>query len=241
MFRIFQNRPLIPTENTTTSIKRYAVPPSSRLPSFSTLTREKNLNKSMSRHFAAKDDEKKKNSKETEKLHGFVVSTENPFQVIKLSAFIQEETSEKQQKNRKTSESYVEWLDEYINDDMIDFLDKYDEFSRELIAEATYFTVKLGLDVAFERMSYPHVLKFKPLEEVYSWRTAKDCPWNPGRAELIEAVCEKLKKPTCSFEISYALRQAAWIVYIKENTYKTFQEEEQAYQKYLNTKKFDPR
>jgi hypothetical protein len=114
----------------------------------------------------------------------------------------------------------AEWLKLYVRcPDYLALIS--DEYSLELVAEATFWAVKLGLEEHLAKMSYAEIRKFQPLKE----RFLK----NTERSALINDVCRKLTKPSMSHEASYALGEAAWCVYMHHNTFKKLQDEEKIY------------
>lgn len=120
-----------------------------------------------------------------------------------------------------THEKMIEWLKVYVNSS--DFLALYpDERSLELMAEATFWSVKLGLEIHLAKMSYEEIRTFHPVMESFTEETP--------RARAIEKVCSKLVKPAMSHEASYALGQAAWCVYVHNHTFEKMQEEKGEYE-----------
>ncbi|MDX1900719.1 MAG: hypothetical protein SFW66_01785 [Gammaproteobacteria bacterium] len=120
-----------------------------------------------------------------------------------------------------THAEMVDWLDKYVNSP--EFIASYsDRHSLELIAEATFWAVKLGLEPHLAEMNYAEIREFQPLAERWEKMTV--------RAIFIDDVCNKLTKPGMSHEASYALQQAAWCVYVHKNSLIKLQEEEKSYE-----------
>ena len=93
----------------------------------------------------------------------------------------------------------------------------------KIIAEATFWSAKLGLETHLARMSYAEIRAFQPLDErVQTNKTA--------RSVLIDEVCKKMMSQAMSHETSFALGQAAWCVYVRTNTFEKMQEEERVYE-----------
>ena len=89
-----------------------------------------------------------------------------------------------------------------------------------MAAEATFWSVACGLEQFIKQMGYDEVRKFKPLEEANK----------PSRfGVLLNKVSNKLKGPAWSYEASYALGQAAWAIYAKENSVEVMQEQQARY------------
>ncbi len=157
---------------------------------------------------------------------GFVLRLFNPSSpphIEALNTAIDAEVIQRDEKNKPLNKTYVkmiEWLKLYVNSP--DFLASYsDQRSLELVAEATFWSVKLGLEEHLAKMSYEEIRKFQPLKERFLKTTE--------RSVLINEVCKKLTKPATSHEASYALGQAAWCVYIHHNTFKKVEDEEKTY------------
>ena len=116
----------------------------------------------------------------------------------------------------------VEWLKQYLNSPEVIKLYN-NEHSLECAAEATYWSVQLGLYKYFQHMNYQEIMAFKPVEEMITISNKSD------RTNLIRKVNSKLTKVSCSFEASYALFQAAWCVYIHHHSFQKLLDEKEAY------------
>lgn len=143
--------------------------------------------------------------------------------IEELNSIIDAEIARKEEEIESlelTHEKMIEWLKGYVNSS--DFLTLYaDKRSLVLTAEATFWSVKLGLDSHLEKMSYKEIRTFRPLMESIMERTS--------RAYAIQDVRSKLVKPAMSHEASYALGQAAWCIYVHNKSYEKMQEEEIEY------------
>jgi hypothetical protein len=165
----------------------------------------------------------KQGKNESTKLSLKFFDLQNQSDIDALNAFIDNEIAQKDEKNKPlnaTHQKMVAWLIKYVNS--YDFMKMYhDTRSIEAIAEATFWSVQLGLEPHLAKMSYAEIRKFQPLQE----RTFE----NTERSKLIKDVCAKLMKPAMSHEASYALGQAAWAVYVHHNSFAKMQEEGDAY------------
>lgn len=148
----------------------------------------------------------------------------NPSDIKALNAIIDSEIARADEENKPlnlTHAKMVEWLKKYVNSP--EFLKSYtNERSLELVAEATFWSVKLGLEPLLAKMSYSEIRKFQPLSERFLETTE--------RTTFINDVCKKLVKPAISFEISYAIGQAAWCVYMHNNSFQKLQEDQTQYE-----------
>mgnify|MGYP003647134022 CR=1 FL=1 len=150
-----------------------------------------------------------------------------PNDVQALNAIIDTQIAENEAANQSlkpTHAKMVEWLKSYVNEDrfIASFTSQDDgERTLELVAEATFWSVNLGLDVLMAKMSHAELRIFQPLREKMLEKTE--------RTQLISAVCDKLVKPAMSHEASFALQQASWCVYIKNNSMDKLQEEDKQY------------
>lgn len=141
--------------------------------------------------------------------------------------------AQKNIKNKKSKLDYkkmVKWLTEYVN--CPEFLATYsdnDNRSIELVAEATFYSVNLGLDEHFLKMSYSEIREFQLLNEMLLLSE---------REKLIRSVLSQLKKPAIIQEAQYAMGQAAWCIYIHHYSYKKLQEENEAYPLMKSMKEF---
>lgn len=167
-----------------------------------------------------------RNTEKDQKETGFALrlfDSKNPSHIEALNVLIEAEIAQKDEDNKpleKTFENMTEWLKKYVNSP--DFLKLYsDSRSLELMAEATFWSVKLGLDTHLAKMTYREIREFHPLEERFGNKTE--------RSILIDEVCKKLVKPAWSHEASFALGQAAWCVHVHNNSFKKLKEEEQLY------------
>lgn len=142
--------------------------------------------------------------------------------VSKLNELIKAGIGISEEQNTDLKPTYVnmvEWLEKYVKSEQ--FIKMYsDEKNLELVAEATFWTVNLGLDKLIAKMSHQEISKFQPMTEGRLTTTE--------RTTLINKVCDKLTKPAFSFESSYALGQAAWAVYVKNNSYEKLIAENEA-------------
>ena len=115
----------------------------------------------------------------------------------------------------------AEWLKRYVdNPKFIELYQNKQNF--ELVAEATFWSVKLGLASLLAKMSYAEIRAFKPLAEGLC-RTTE-------RAILIKQVMDKLERPPYCYEASFALGQAAWAIYARQHTYDTLMEQKTIYE-----------
>jgi hypothetical protein len=81
------------------------------------------------------------------------------------------------------------------------------ERSLSLVSEATFWSHNLSLKDFFDKWDYKQVKKFSPLEEMILKSSLL--------GEATKKVAHKLVQPSMSHEASYALKQAAWIIYKK--------------------------
>lgn len=165
--------------------------------------------------------------KEEKQDSGFnlrLFNPKNPSDIKALNNIIDAEIARADEANKPlnlTHEKMGEWLKKYVNSP--DFLSSFsDRRSLELVAEATFWSVKLGLEPLLAKMNYAEIRKFKPLSERHLEKTE--------RTELIDAVCEKMAKPAMSHEASYALGQAAWCIYIHNNSFSELQKQQKLYE-----------
>uniref|UniRef100_A0A6C0BN78 Uncharacterized protein n=1 Tax=viral metagenome TaxID=1070528 RepID=A0A6C0BN78_9ZZZZ len=112
----------------------------------------------------------------------------------------------------------VTWLHRYTQCEK--FLSLFDPESLEHVAEAAYWSVQLGLEPHITCLEYRDIRTFQPLEEMMD----KDSP----RAEILQQVSKKLKHPYTT--TSYALQQAAWILFIKHYGFSQVEAWNQAYE-----------
>src|SRR5438105_3247271 len=103
-------------------------------------------------------------------------------------------------------ENQIDWLKKYVNSD--DFLESYNHHSLKLMAEAIFWSVKLGLEPYLAKMTYADIREFEPLAERFSGNAS---PHN----KLINNVCRELAKPATGYETSFALQTAALCVYVR--------------------------
>lgn len=107
----------------------------------------------------------------------------------------------------------------YVNND--EFLAIYkDRQSLTLMSEATYWMAKTGVDDTIKKMTYDQIRNLHPIEERFSG--------SPLGKEL-DKVAVHMKRPGQSYEASYALGQAAWVVYIRENGWEKKKELDRKY------------
>ncbi|MFI4918366.1 MAG: hypothetical protein ACHP65_02305 [Legionellales bacterium] len=126
-----------------------------------------------------------------------------------------------QKRIRAQEEPTVVWLKNYINSpDAMALLNTNP--SLELIAEATFWSVELGLDKHLARMSYSELRQFHPLEEI--------CTANTDRGKLLKAVDATLKKADMWHEVSNALQQAGWCVFLHNNSFAQMNVAKEAYE-----------
>ncbi|MBI5448280.1 MAG: hypothetical protein HY939_06095 [Gammaproteobacteria bacterium] len=148
---------------------------------------------------------------------------QKPTHIEALNALIDSEIANKDEKTKQlklTFEKMTEWLKRYVNSP--EFMATYsDERALELVAEATFWSVKLGLEPHLAAMSYAEIRKFQPLNESFFEETE--------RSKSINDVCDKLVKPAISHEASFALAQAARCVYVHHNSFEKMKEEEANY------------
>lgn len=142
-----------------------------------------------------------------------------------LNALIDLEITQKGEKNmplNATFEKMIAWLRRYLNNPT--FIAQYsDRRSLELVAEATFWSVQLGLETHLAKMSYAEIREFQPLDERFQDNITR-------RSALIDEVYKKMLAPAMSHEASYALGQAAWCVYVRTNTLEKMRREERAYE-----------
>lgn len=153
-----------------------------------------------------------------------------PSQIKILNEMIEnqiEAMEEKHHPHKKSYEKMTAWLEKYINNPA--FYNLYTcKRSKELIAEATFWIVNLGLDKHIENMSYSELKQFQPFNE--------KCLNNTSRSQLIREICSKLTKPDFSHEASYALQQGALIVYAHKHTFEKLEKDEKEYDPNNNNK-----
>lgn len=113
------------------------------------------------------------------------------------------------------------WLEKYVGS--ADFLKPYDDRSLMLMAEATFWSVHLGLEPLLAEMRFAEIKNFQPLAESMATTQTR-------RACLIQQVSKKLKQPKMSHEASYALGMAAFCVYARHHSFAKLQEEEKLYE-----------
>ena len=116
----------------------------------------------------------------------------------------------------------VDWFKLYVFDD--EHLATY-SYPRdlELAAEATFWSVQLGLAPQFEKMNmdYAAVQAFDPLQ--HTSRKTK-------LGKLINDVAGKLERYNTPDDLAFALKQAVWATYLHSHTYEKKQLEKSAYQ-----------
>lgn len=111
----------------------------------------------------------------------------------------------------------IAWLEGYLAPQPVNITD---EKLVKMIAEATYWSVSLGLTESLKKMSYSETRNFHPIEEMMD---------HTPRSLLLAEVSKKLTIPVMSHEVSHALQQVAWVVYIKEHSYQEMLVEEAEY------------
>ena len=153
----------------------------------------------------------------------YLFNSRNKSHIKQLNTTIETEIARNEEKIeplKLTHQEMVEWLKTYV--DCSDFMAFYtDERSLEMIAEATFWSIELGLEKHLAQMCYEEIRAFQPLME----RLTKQTP----RARAINEVCSKLKKPAMSYEASFALGQAALCVYVHHNSYEQLKTKEATY------------
>lgn len=130
----------------------------------------------------------------------------------------------------KGDSARVEWLTNYVNNST--YLGLYSsknssksqvEATLKVVAEATFWSVTLGLDVYFAKMSYAQIWEFQALY----WRFEEETE----KARLINDVWAKLAQLAIPDEkINAAIGQAAWCVYVHHNSVEKMHEEENEYE-----------
>jgi len=218
---MFRSAPLKMTSllNTTATLFKSSVKPPNSLLNSSKISHQ--LLSGLVRNYTSKKDE--------ENEHKLIVNflnpkdpTDNKFLQTLMDAEIIHFTRT-QEHLHPTQAKMTEWLKIYVNSP--DFLNTYHRSQRslEFTAEATFWSVKLGLEPFLQKMTYAEIREFSPLAECFLMRGYTE------RAEFIKRVCEKLTKPSMSHEASFALQQAAWCVYVHFNSYERLQKEEELY------------
>jgi hypothetical protein len=101
--------------------------------------------------------------------------SKNPSHFKVLKAIISAGIAQKDDENAPLTQTFIdmiEWLKGYVNNP--NFLSSYTQMrSLELVAEATYWTVKLGLEPHLAKMYYMEFMNFKPLEESFREKTER--------------------------------------------------------------------
>ncbi|MDF1684584.1 MAG: hypothetical protein P1U36_07975 [Legionellaceae bacterium] len=118
-----------------------------------------------------------------------------------------------------THEDRLAWLNAYVTS--CEFLESYDAHSLRLVSEATFWSVQLGLDVQFSKMSYQEIREFQPYYTHFKQHTEY--------TDLINEVFRKLVTPTWSDEAFFAIEKSAWCVYMHHNTFEKLMEETETY------------
>jgi hypothetical protein len=111
----------------------------------------------------------KEREKKDSRFNVRLFNPSNPSHIKALNAIIDAEIADKDEENKPlnvTHAKMVDWLKKYVNCPA--FLKSYsDDRSLELVAEATFWSVKLGLEPLLAKMSYAEIRGFHPLEELH--------------------------------------------------------------------------
>jgi hypothetical protein len=150
--------------------------------------------------------------------NGFSLKLFNPKNCSEIEALYADIDSEIAQSEEKITpqirSKMVDWLKKYVNSP--DFLNSYEQWL-ELMAVATFWSVKLGLEPFLAKLSDVERQEFHPL-----------CPGffaNAERTKLIYKLLEKLSKPPFVGQAIHGLELAADCVYVHYNSFEKFQEQ----------------
>lgn len=108
---------------------------------------------------------------------------------------------------KEVQDEMVIWFRQYVNS--LDFLSRYNHpRNLVLIAEALFWMVKFDLEINFKNLSFEDLKAFKPSNHINL------------------KILSKLTMPDYPLEISYAICNAALAIYVKDNGFEKFKQEE---------------
>jgi len=145
----------------------------------------------------------------------FAIPKYNTYENVKAALAEDLKAKEKALHYNQSTQMMI-WLQNYVGENK--FLAKYSIRSLVLIAEATYWIEKLDLAPLLAKLSFAELKAFKPMTECMAGNTE--------RSRLLAAVCTKLERPKVTSEAAYALREAAWCVFVHQHGYDELKQEE---------------